>query len=327
MVNEPGALNVVLCFPVEPHQVQQIQRVVPEFRVIAAEQHEIGRAIFEADIFCGHAKQPIDWPAVVRSGRLQWIQSSAAGLDHCLHPAVVESAIPVTSASGLFANQVAEQTLALLFGLIRSVPAFFQASLERRYERLATDDLHGKTIGIVGFGGNGQRIAEMLAPLGNRMIATDHWPRFKPSYLDELWLADRLPDLLEQSDVVILCVPLNPQTHHLLGSAEFSRMKPGSYLINVARGQVVDEAALVEALVSGRVRAAGLDVAEVEPLPVDSPLWTLPRVMITPHVGAQSHRRVSDTVDFFCQNLQRFLAKQSLRNLVDKHLGFPGVEA
>lgn len=326
MVNLGRALNVVLCFPVESHHVQQIQRAVPEFHVLSAQQHEIGQTIFEADIFCGHAKQPIDWPAVVRAGRLQWIQSSAAGLDHCLHPAVVESSIPVTSASGLFANQVAEQTLALLYGLVRSAPAFFQASLERRYERLATDDLHGKTIGIVGFGGNGQRIAELLAPLGNRMIATDHWPRAKPSYLAELWLADRLPELLEQSDVVILCVPLNAQTQHLLGPQELARMKSGSYLINVARGPVVDEVALVEALTSGRVRAAGLDVAEVEPLAADSPLWTLPRVMITPHVGAQSHRRVSDTVDFFCQNLQRFVAQQPLRNLVDKRLGFPGVE-
>lgn len=326
MVNESRSLQVVLCFPVEPRHVQQIQQTVPEFRVMAAEQQEIGRAIFEADIFCGHAKQPIDWPSVVQAGRLQWIQSSAAGLDHCLHPAVIESAIPVTSASGLFANQVAEQTLALLYGLMRSVPAFFQSSLERRYERLATDDLHGKTIGIVGFGGNGQRIAELLAPLGNRMIATDYWPRPKPSYLAELWLADRLPDLLEQSDVVILCVPLNSQTEHLLGPREFAQMKPGSYLINVARGPVVDEGALVEALTRGHVRAAGLDVAEVEPLPIDSPLWTLPRVMITPHVGAQSHRRVSDTVDFFCQNLRRFVAQQSLRNLVDKRLGFPGVE-
>jgi len=319
-------LNVVLCFPAEPTHVEQIQRCVPEGRVIAASQDEIGQAIFSADIFCGHAKQPIDWPAVVAAGRLQWIQSSAAGLDHCLHPAVIESAIPVTSASGLFANQVAEQTLALLFGLIRSTPAFFRASLERRYERLATDDLHGKTIGIVGYGGNGQRIAELLAPLGNRILATDYWPRRRPAHVHELWLSDRLPDLLSNSDVVILGVPWNSQTHHLINRTTLAQMKPGSYLINVARGQVVDESALVEALNSGHLRAAGLDVAEVEPLPSDSPLWTMPQVMITPHVGAQSHRRVSDTVDFFCKNLHRFRSGQPLRNLVDKQLGFPGVD-
>jgi len=321
-----AVLNVVLCFPVDSQHVEQIRQAVPDFRVIPAQQDEIGQAIFEADIFCGHAKKPIDWPAVVRAGRLQWIQSSAAGLDHCLHSAVIDSTIPVTSASGLFANQVAEQTLALLYGLIRSTPAFFRASLQRQYERLPTDDLHGKTIGIVGFGGNGQRIAQLLAPLGNRMVATDYWPRRCPEYMHQLWLADQLPELLAISDVVILCVPWNRQTNHLMNPQSFKHMKPGSYLINVARGQVVDEAALVEALASGHVRAAGLDVAEVEPLPKDSPLWTMPQVMITPHVGAQSQRRVSDTVDFFCENLQRFRAGQPLMNLVDKQLGFPGVQ-
>ncbi|MDP1563246.1 MAG: D-2-hydroxyacid dehydrogenase [Pirellulaceae bacterium] len=319
-------MTVVLCFPVESHHVEQIRRAAPEFTVIPAEQSEIGRTIFQADIFCGHAKTPIDWPAVVAAGRLQWIQSSAAGLDHCLHPAVIESNIPVTSASGLFANQVAEQTFALLFGLIRTMPAFFQASLDRKYERLATDDLHGKTIGIVGLGGNGLRIAELLAPFGNRIIATDYWPRRKPSYIDQLWSADRLPELLALSDVVILCIPLNEHTHHLIDAEMISHMKPGGYLINVARGPVVDEQALIDALASGHIKAAGLDVAEVEPLPKESPLWTMPRVMITPHVGAQSHRRVSDTVDFFCQNLRRFVANQPLRNLVDKRLGFPGIE-
>jgi D-3-phosphoglycerate dehydrogenase len=226
----------------------------------------------------------------------------------------------------LFANQVAEQTLALLYGLIRSTPTFFRAALERRYERMPTDDLHGKTIGIVGFGGNGQRIAELLAPLGNRIVATDYWPRPRPAHVHELWLPDRLPDLLSISDVVILGVPWNPQTHHMINPKTLAQMKPGSYLINVARGPVVDEAALLQALDSGHVRAAGLDVAEIEPLPTDSPLWTRPQVMITPHVGAQSHRRVSDTVDFFCDNLKRFRRGQPLMNLVDKRLGFPGVE-
>jgi len=316
-------MNVVLCFPVNSEQVEQIQRVVPSFQIVAAEQEEIGQLIFQADIFCGHAKRPVDWERVVQAGRLRWIQSSAAGLDHCLHPAVVSSSIQVTSASGLFANQVAEQTCALLYGLIRGLPAFFQAGVRREFIRLPTDDLHGKTIGIVGFGGNGQRIAEMLAPLGNRMIATDYWPRPCPDLLQTLWTPEALPRLLSESDVVILCVPLTDQTHHLIDRAALDRMKPGAYLINVARGPVVDEVALIAALQNGHLAGVGLDVTEVEPLPEDSPLWTLDRVLITPHVGAQSHRRVADTVDFFCDNLRRYLSGQPLRNLVDKTLGFP----
>lgn len=315
--------NLVTCFPIEAEHVRQIEAVAPQWNVVVAQQSEIGQKIFEADIFCGHAKQPVDWEAVVAAGRLRWIQSSAAGLDHCLHPAVIESDIPVTSASGLFANQVAEQTMALLYGLVRSMPAFFRASTLKQYERLATDDLHGKTIGIVGLGGNGQRLAEVLAPLGNRIVATDYWRRTKPPSVSDLWTHDKLPQLLAVSDVVILCVPLNPQTHHLMNEAMLRQMKAGSYLINVARGPVVDEAALIDSLNNGHLKAAGLDVAEVEPLPAESPLWKMPNVLITPHVGAQSRRRVPDTVDFFCDNLQRFLSGRPLRNLVDKQLGFP----
>lgn len=318
--------NIVLCFPAEPRHLEQIRRAAPNATVIDAGQTHVAEALLTADIYFGHAKVPVDWTRVLAHRRLRWIQSSAAGLDHCLVPAVIESDIPVTSASGLFANQVAEQTLALLFGVIRRAPTFFRAQSKREFIRRPTDDLHGKTIGIVGLGGNGLRIAQLLAPLGNRIIATDYWPRVRPSFIQDLWLADRLHDLLASSDVVILCVPLNAHTEGMIGAAEFAKMKPGSYLINVARGPVVQEIHLCNALASGHLQGAGLDVTEVEPLANDSPLWSLDNVLITPHVGAQSHRRVDDTVDFFCQNLKRLQEGLPLRNLVDKQLGFPGPE-
>ena len=125
-------------------------------------------------LFCGHGRHgQIDWDQVVANGRLRWIQSSAAGLDHCLVPAVVNSDILVSGCYGLFCDSVAEQTMALLYGLMRGLPRFFRAGLKKEFVRQPTDDLHGKTIGIVGFGGNGQRIARLLQPLGNRILATD----------------------------------------------------------------------------------------------------------------------------------------------------------
>jgi D-3-phosphoglycerate dehydrogenase len=120
-----------------------------------------------------------------------------------------------------------------------------------------------------------------------------------------------------------LCVPLNSQTHHLLDTAALAKMKQGAILINVARGPVVDEAALVQALESGRLSAAGVDVTEVEPLPEASPLWKMSNVIITPHVGAQSAKRVDDSTNLFCENLRRYLRGERLRNVVDKELGFP----
>ena len=164
--------RIVVCYPLEPRHLAQIRAAAPGCEVVDAGQAGIAKEILNADLFGGHAKVPVPWDDVVRAGRLRWIQSSAAGLDHCLVPSVIASDIQVTSASGLFANPVAEQTLALLLGLLRQIPTFFRAELRKEYERQPTDDLHGRTVGIVGFGGNGRRIAQVL-----RRFACGCWPR------------------------------------------------------------------------------------------------------------------------------------------------------
>jgi D-3-phosphoglycerate dehydrogenase len=244
-------------------------------------------------------------------------------MDHCLVPSVVSSDLLVTSASGLFADQVAEQTLALLLGLLRGLPAFFRSMLRKDFVRRPTRDLHGATIGIIGLGGNGRRIAEVLAPFRTRILATDLFPCDRPPHVEALWGADRLDEVLPLADVLILTVPLNEQTRGMIGRRELSLMQRGSLLINVARGPVVVEADLVAALEAGRLAGAGLDVTEVEPLPRESRLWDLPNVLITPHVGAQSARRYDDATRLFCDNLRRYLAGEALVNVVDKQLGFP----
>jgi len=320
-------MNIVLCFPVTEDQVEQIAAVDGVTKVINAGQERIGEEIFQADIFCGHAEVPVGWPEVVRQGKLEWSPSSAAGLEPCLVPGVIDSQIPVTSASGLFANQVAEQTFSLLFGLIRSAPVFFHSQQQKIFERLPTDDLHGKKIGIIGLGGNGKRIAQLLAPFGNQILATDYYPDQPiPESVSQIFPHNQLEEVLSQVDVVILTIPLNRHTLRLIGKEQLSAMKKGAYLINVARGQVVDEQALVEALDSGHLKAAGLDVTFEEPLPAASPLWEMDNVMISPHVGAQSKFRVPRTVDFFCENLRRFFDQKPLVNLVEKELGFPRPE-
>ena len=316
-------MRIVLCYPIEPRHLEQIRVAAPGHEVIDAGQERIADELLEADIFCGHAKVPVPWPQVVSRGRLKWIQSSAAGLDHCLTPEVIASDIVVTSASGLFANQVAEQTLALLLGLLRGLPTFFRAQLKREFIRRPTRDLHHSTIGIVGLGGNGTRIAETLRAFHTRIVATDMFTAGQTACVDELWPADQLDRLLAESDAVILCVPLNGQTLGMIGAAQLQRMKRGAILINVARGPVVVERDLVADLQSGRLAGAGLDVTEVEPLPQESPLWDLPNVIITPHVGAQSSSRADDTTNLICENLRRYFAGKPLINRVDKRLGYP----
>jgi D-3-phosphoglycerate dehydrogenase len=316
-------MRIVLCYPIEPRHLDQIRAAAPGHDVIDAGQQGIAAELLHADIFCGHAKVPVPWPDVVRGGRLKWIQSSAAGLDHCLTPEVIASEIVVTSASGLFANQVAEHTLALLLGLLRGLPTFFRAQQKREFIRRPTRDLHHSTVGIVGLGGNGTRIAETLRSFHTRLIATDIFTQQQTACVDELWPADQLDRLLAQADSVILCVPLNSQTQGMIAQPQLARMKRGAHLINVARGPVVVEKDLVAALQSGHLGGAGLDVTEIEPLPVDSPLWDLPNVIITPHVGAQSNSRADDTTNLVCENLRRYLSGKPLINRVDKRLGYP----
>lgn len=316
-------MRIVICYPAEARHLARLQAAAPEAEIVDAGQERVNELLPTADLFIGHAKVPVDWDRVLRAGRLRWIQSSAAGLDHCLVPGVIDSDILVCSASGLFAPQVAEQTFALLFGLLRSLPLFFRAEARREFIRLATDDLRGKTVGIVGMGGNGRMLARVLGPWGVRIVATDYYPVDPPAEVETLMPADQLDELLAVSDIVILTLPLNEQTAGLFDEDRFSRMRRGSYLINVARGGVVREAALVDALASGRLAGAGLDVTEVEPLAATSLLWDDPKVIITPHVGAQSASRIDDTTDLACFNLRQYLAGESPLNRVDKTLGFP----
>jgi len=186
--------------------------------------------------------------------------------------------------------------MALLISLVRSMPVFFRAQQNKEYVRRPTDDMHNKKVGILGFGGNGYRIASTLRPMVGKIIATDLFPESVQHAVD--------------SGVVDEVLPADA-------------MKEGAYFINVGRGSVVDQDALIRHLQNGRIAGAGIDVADPEPIEQDCPLWEMENVVITPHVGAQSAWRVPLTVDFFCENLQNYTAGRSLMNLVDKPLGFP----
>lgn len=317
-------MRIVLCYPVEPQHLNQIAEAAPGAEIIDAGQHRIADEILNADIYCGHAKVvPIPWDEVVRQGRLQWIQSSAAGMDHCLVPAVVESDITVTSASGVLADQVTEHTLALMTGLCRSLPVFFRAQQKREFIRRPTRDLHGTTVGIVGFGGNGRRLAEVLRTLKVRMLATDMFPVDKPEYVEALLPPERLDEILPEVDFLVLATPLTSQTRGMIDRRALALMKRDAFLVNMARGPLVVEQDLVGVLESGHLAGAAMDVTEVEPLPPASKLWELPNVIITPHVGGQSRTRIEDMTNFFCENLRRWQSGRPLANLIDKRLGFP----
>jgi len=316
-------MRIVLCYPVEPRHVAQIQAAAPRATIVDAGQERVAEELPTADIFCGHPKVPVPWDKVVAQGRLRWIQSSAAGLDHCLVPAVVDSDIIVTSASGVLADQVAEHALGLAIACTRRTRLFLEQQARREFDRRPTRDLTDATVGIVGLGGNGRRLVEVLAPFRVRILATDWFPVRKPAAVEFLGPPESLPVLLEQSDIFFLCPPLTPQTRNMIDAAALARMKRGAILVNVGRGPLVDENALVDALEAGHLDSAAVDVTPQEPPRPDSRLWTAPNLVITPHVGGQSARRIDAMTDFFCDNLRRYESGGTLRNLVDKRLGFP----
>ncbi|MDO5552421.1 MAG: D-2-hydroxyacid dehydrogenase [Planctomycetia bacterium] len=328
--------NLVVCFrsaPVEQVLIDRIARCWPEVHIINTDQKGIAKALWEADYFCGHAKVPVDWDGIVAQGRLKWIQSSAAGMDWCLVPSVIASEITVTTAAGVLSDQVSEHGLALILAWHRNLQAFISDQYfasdnpdYHAFKRKPTDDLTGKTVGIVGLGGVGRRMAQVVAPFARRIIATDLFPQDKPAEVAELWAADRLDDLLTQADVVILCLPLNSTTRGLFTAEKFRLMKRTALFANMARGPLVETEALVQALKEQDLAGAIMDVTSPEPLPKDHPLWTLPNVLITPHVAGQIRWRFEDICDIFCENVRRYKSGEPLINLLSprgKELGFP----
>lgn len=316
--------TIVLCYPVQPHHLRQIESACPGARIIASDQERIGDDLVEATVFCGHARRPVDWERIVALGRLEWIQSSAAGLDHCLVPAVIRSGIRVSGASGLFADQVAEQTLALALGLVRRIPQFVRAQRERRFERLECDDFRTRSVVVLGCGGNGFRIASLMAPMVRRLVATDLFPESVPHGVafDAVDAAET-DRVLRDADFVVCTLPLTDGTLGWLDGERLGLIRRGGYFINVGRGQVVREDALIHLLQDGHLAGAGLDVFATEPLPADSPLWEMEQVLVTPHVGAQSTTRYDDVTWLFCENLRRFARDETPWNAVEPGLGFP----
>ncbi len=316
--------NLVLCYPVKENHLEVIRRVATDLNVIDAGQEGIAEALFEADLYCGHAKVPVDWDGVVRQGRLQWIQSSAAGMDHCLVPSVIDSEIIVTSASGVLSNQVAEHTLGLIIGWCRNLPTFFRQQQTHEFVRRPTCDLTHQTVGIVGLGGVGRRLSEVLRPFDTRILAVDLYPIDKPDTVDELWAPDRLDDLIRECKILILCAPLNESTRGMISREQFAAMRDDALLVNAARGPLVDTGALLEALQTKQIAGAVMDVTDPEPLPEDHPLWDLPNVMITPHVAGQYARRIGNMTRLLCENIRRWQTGRPLVNrLEEKALGFP----
>jgi len=251
-----------------------------------------------------------------------WVQSSGAGVERFLTPEFIASPVILTNAAGIYAIPIADHVIAFVLAFSRGLPRCLRNQLDRKWEWRGGDELADKTLGIIGLGGIGAEVARRANAFDMRVIAIRRRPDRPSPFADEVRGPDSLPWLLAESDYIALCAALTPKTRHLIGEAELNLMKSTAYLINIGRGRLIDEPALISALQAGRLAGAGLDVFAEEPLPSDSPLWEMPNVIITPHSSGSSPRSHDRLMDLFCQNLRRYLAGQELLNVVDKGEGY-----
>jgi phosphoglycerate dehydrogenase-like enzyme len=259
----------------------------------------------------------------VEAPDVRWIHSVSAGVEHLPLARMAERGILLTNSAGAYASAMAEYAIAGAIMLTRNLASAIEGQRERRW--LDADAFHptvlrGKRLGIVGYGAVGRELAVTARALGMEVWATKRTPVFRSGEpIDRLLPAGELSELLSTSDVVVLCASLNRTTRHLIGRDELVRMKPSSVLINVARGALVDEDALVRALEGGGIRGAMLDVTTEEPLPAESPLWSTPNLLLTPHISGNAPESWGWGVEFLCANLGLFLdgAPERMGNLVD----------
>lgn len=250
---------------------------------------------------------------------LRWVQSIGAGVDDLLRDSSLRPAIALTRVTGLFGPQIAEYVMAHLLATAQDLRRAYAAQSRRAWEQWEPALLRGRCLGVAGLGEIGRTIAERARAFGMDVVGLRRGEGPSPG-VERTYGFARMDEFLPLADYIVISLPLTPETRHLFGGPQFSRMKHGAWLVNVGRGPVVDTAALIDALRSGHLGGAILDVIETEPLPADSPLWAMPNVTITPHIsGLSDPAYVSD---FFCDNARRFADGLSLRGLVDRERGY-----
>ena len=256
--------------------------------------------------------------------RLKWIQLTSAGADRLLNSGFVEQGITVTTVSGLHAAPIGEFILGAMLQWAKGAPRTARAQLRHEWVRFAPTELHGKTVGIVGLGHIGAEAGRLAKSFGCRVIATKRSATepHRGLYADAILPTSELPRLLAESDYAVICVPLTNETRGLIGERELRMMKPAAFLINIARGPVIVEGALIRALREGWIAGAALDVFDQEPLPADSPLWDLENVILTPHVSGGTEIYNQRATEIFAANLRRYLDGAPLENVVDPDRGY-----
>jgi phosphoglycerate dehydrogenase-like enzyme len=280
---------------------------------------------------------------LVRAPRLTWVHSATSGVEGALTPAARGRGIVVTNARGVFSRPIAEYVLMMILSVSRRLPQLLELQRERTWQPLEGAELRDVTVGIVGLGSIGRSVAALATAFGCRVVAVRRRSETGddaagtatsqtsadtddavtgPIRIDRVGGPETLPELLAESDFIVLAAPLTPETEDMINAETLAMVKPGAWLINVARGRLIDERALIRALRAGELGGAVLDTFRDEPLPPMSSFYDLPNVIVTPHTAWSSGRVLDRSVELFCDNLRRFAAGEPLLNVVDPSAGY-----
>lgn len=328
-------VNILVTDKMDEECLEQIAAVGPEIKLkdvsdLSRAEHkgdetakkEYDSLLAGADVLYGN-RIPRD--LFGRAPKLKWIQVTSAGVERFLTAEMLASPVLLTNVSGIHATPIGEFVLGLMLMFVKQAPLFFQGKQEKQWQRgLDLDVLRGKTVGIVGLGNIGREVARLCKAFGMKVMATRRSVKRvgKSRFVDIILPTDQLPQLLAESDFVVLTLSYTPETDKIIGEKELRAMKPSAHLINIARGGVIDEEALIRALEEDWIKGAGLDVFAVEPLPEDSKLWELPNVILSPHVSGSHGEYDIKATGIFTENLRRYLDGRKLLNIVDKKRGY-----
>ncbi|MBI4906467.1 MAG: D-2-hydroxyacid dehydrogenase [Acidobacteria bacterium] len=261
------------------------------------------------------------WPIISKA---KWVHSFTAGMESVLFPALIESDIPVSNAKGVFGRSLGEFAIASALFFAKDFPRMIASRQAGKWDPFDVEELTGRTFGIVGYGGIGRAAARRAKAMGMKVLAMRRHPErcaADPS-IDQVFAPPQLNEMLAACDYILACAPNTPETRGMIGTAQFDVMKPDAVIINLGRGPVIDEAALVTALVDRRIKGAALDVFDVEPLPEGHPFYKLDNVLLSPHCADHTPGWLEESMQFFVDNCLRFIDGKPLENLVDKSLGY-----
>jgi len=297
------------------------QLLMAEMQGDNTKKEELDALLAEVEVLFGFVPPQ---NTIARAPKLKWFQVTSAGVDRHQGTELWNSKVILTGVSGIHATPIGEFVMGLMLMFAKNTPLSFKMMQTREWQRYMSGTLRGKTVGIIGLGHIGGEVARLSKAFGMKVIATRRSAQTagKTKNVDLLLPSSRMKELLGQSDYVVLTLPLTPDTKHIIGEAELKAMKPTAYIMNIGRGPLIDQEALIKALDEKLIAGAGLDVTVPEPLPKESRLWDFENVILSPHISGGMEDYMLRATELFCDNLKRYIAGKKLLNVIDKKKGY-----